>query len=54
MRYICLACGHIYDEELGDPDQGIPPGTRFADLPDEWACGFCGSEKDQFVVDDEE
>lgn len=40
----CLVCGYIYDEEKGDPDSGIPPGTMFEDLPDEWVCPVCGAE----------
>lgn len=44
----CLVCGYIYDEEKGDPDSGIPPGTRFEDLPDEWVCPICGAAKTQF------
>jgi rubredoxin---NAD+ reductase len=45
MRYVCLQCGHIYDEEEGQPDDGIPQGTAFPDLPDDWACPFCGAAK---------
>ena len=33
MKYVCQACGFVYDEELGDPDNGIAPGTKFEDLP---------------------
>jgi rubredoxin---NAD+ reductase len=54
MRWICLACGHVYDEAEGDPDSGIPPGTRFADLPDDWCCPFCGSEKMHFAPEEEQ
>jgi flavin reductase (DIM6/NTAB) family NADH-FMN oxidoreductase RutF/rubredoxin len=48
-KYKCLICGHIYDPEEGDPDSGIPPGTAFEDLPENWACPVCGAEKDNFV-----
>ncbi len=41
-------CGYIYDPEVGDEDSGIAPGTPFEDLPDDWACPFCGAEKDSF------
>lgn len=41
-KYICRACGLIYDEALGDPDSGIAPGTRFADIPADWVCPLCG------------
>lgn len=49
-KYICGVCGMIYNEELGDPDSGIAPGTRFEDLPDDWYCPDCGSAKDQFTL----
>ncbi len=48
-KYKCLICGHIYDPEVGDPDSGIPPGTAFEDLPDDWSCPVCGAEKENFV-----
>ncbi len=44
-KWRCLTCRHIYDEELGDPEHGIAPGTRFEDLPDDWACPECGVDK---------
>jgi rubredoxin-NAD+ reductase len=44
-RYKCLNCGHIYDEALGDPASGVAPGTRWEDLPEDWTCPECGSEK---------
>ncbi|MBS7645972.1 MAG: rubredoxin [Candidatus Bathyarchaeia archaeon] len=47
-KWRCLICGYIYDEDEGYPDSGIPPGTRFEDLPDEWRCPICGAEKTQF------
>jgi len=39
--YECTACGYIYDEEK--------EGILFEDLPDNWICPLCGSEKDDFV-----
>jgi rubredoxin len=33
--WCCIGCGEVYDEEEGLPDQGIPPGTRFEDLPED-------------------
>jgi rubredoxin-NAD+ reductase len=47
-QYICRACGDIYDEALGDPDSGLAPGTRFADIPDDWECPVCGVTKADF------
>ncbi len=41
-KYLCLACGYIYDPEEGDPTSGIEPGTAFVDLPDVWVCPLCG------------
>lgn len=46
--YICNACGLVYDEAKGDPDSGLAPGTRFADIPDDWACPLCGVTKTDF------
>lgn len=45
----CEPCGYIYDPELGDPDGGIAPGTKFEDIPDDWVCPICGVGKDMFV-----
>ncbi|MFK8078659.1 MAG: FAD-dependent oxidoreductase [Granulosicoccus sp.] len=47
-RYICIACGLIYDEKEGDPDGGLAPGTRFEDIPDDWECPVCGVTKKDF------
>ena len=48
-RYRCENCGHCYDEALGAPEDGIAPGTRFAELPDDWFCPQCGAEKATFA-----
>jgi len=45
QRWICDACGFIYDEAKGDPDSGLAPGTRYADIPDDWQCPLCGLSK---------
>ena len=50
QRYICNACGLIYDEAKGDPDSGLPPGTRFADIPDDWVCPLCAVTKTDFSL----
>ena len=47
-KYECIPCGYIYDPEVGDPDSGIPKGTPFDKLPDDWVCPLCGASKDQF------
>lgn len=52
QRYKCLNCGTIYDEAAGWPDDGIAPGTRWQDVPDDWICPECGSEKRDFELID--
>jgi rubredoxin len=47
-KFKCEVCDYIYDEEKGDQDSGIEPGTKFADIPDDWVCPVCGVGKDQF------
>jgi len=46
--YICTVCQYVYDPSVGDPDNGIPAGTPFADLPDDWVCPVCGVGKEAF------
>ena len=48
MKYVCELCGKIYDEQLGDPAQKIAPGTPFDQLPEQYCCAYCGSEKEAF------
>lgn len=50
--YICEVCDWVYDPAVGDPDNGIDPGTEFDDLPDDWVCPVCGVGKDQFKKQD--
>lgn len=47
-KYVCTACGYVYDPELGDPDSGIAPGTSFEDIPEDWVCPLCGVSKSDF------
>lgn len=44
----CIVCGFVYEEAAGKPDDGIPPGTRWQDLPDDWCCPECGASKADF------
>ena len=37
-KYECILCGYVYDEALGDPDEGLAPGTKWFDIPDDWEC----------------
>lgn len=47
-KYICTVCNWVYDEEKGDPDNGIVPGTKWEDVPDDYVCPECGVGKDLF------
>lgn len=46
----CLVCGLIYEEELGWPEDGIAPGTRWEDVPANWTCPECGVTKAEFEM----
>ena len=47
-KYVCSVCGTVYDPAVGDPEHGIPAGTRFEDLPDDWKCPRCRQPKSKF------
>jgi rubredoxin len=49
-QWICTSCGFIYDPAEGDPDGGIPPGTPFEDIPNDWFCPVCGARKRDFEI----
>ena len=48
-KYEC-PCGYIYDPEVGDPEGGIAPGTKWEDIPEDWVCPICGLGKDAFTL----
>jgi rubredoxin len=48
QQWVCMVCGLIYDPALGLPEDGIPAGTRFEDIPDDWYCPDCGVTKLDF------
>ena len=50
QKWECIVCGLIYDEALGWPDDGIPPGTRWEDVPEDWTCPDCGVGKSDFEL----
>jgi rubredoxin len=50
QQWICTSCGFIYDPAEGDPDGGIPPGTAFEDIPNDWFCPVCGARKKDFEL----
>ncbi len=49
-KYECTVCGYIYDPAVGDPENGVAPGTAFDDIPDDWVCPECGAGKDAFEL----
>ena len=49
-KHECMMCGYIYDEALGDPDEGIAPGTTWEDIPEDWYCPVCGASKEDFEL----
>lgn len=51
MKYVCEACGWVYDEETGAPEQGVEPGTKFEDLPESFECPLCGVGTDMFAAE---
>lgn len=50
QKWQCIVCGFIYDESVGMPEDGIPPGTRWMDIPETWACPDCGVAKADFEM----
>ena len=51
-KYVCDVCGYVYDPALGDPDNGVAPGTPFEKLPADWTCPLCGVGKENFSPED--
>lgn len=54
MKFICELCGYEYDPAVGDPENGVPEGTEFDELPDDWVCPLCGASKDDFEKQDDD
>lgn len=48
-QWECEECCFIYDESLGLPEEGIAPGTKWQDIPDDWVCPDCGVRKSMFI-----
>jgi rubredoxin len=49
-QWVCVICGWIYDEAAGVPEEGIAPGTRWADVPADWRCPLCDVGKEDFAL----
>jgi rubredoxin len=47
-KWVCTCCGYVYDPAVGDPENGVPPGTTFENLPPGWRCPRCYSLKRAF------
>ena len=48
--WMCQSCGYIYDEAAGDQTEGLAPGTRWADITEDWLCPMCGTPKSDFEM----
>ncbi|WNJ88069.1 rubredoxin (plasmid) [Bosea sp. 685] len=48
--WICALCSLVYHERDGWPDEGIPPGTRWIDVSEDWLCPDCGAAKGDFEM----
>ena len=49
-KYIC-PCSYVYNEDKGDPEHGVAPGTEWENVPEDWVCPVCQLGKDMFVED---
>lgn len=50
-KYTCTLCGYVYDPAEGDPDNNVPVGTAWKDVPADWVCPLCGAGKDEFEAE---
>ena len=48
MKYLCSVCGYIYDEQEGNPENNVPEGTLWEDVPPDWKCPICNAPKSLF------
>ena len=48
--YQCKNCLTVYDEQIGEPENGIDPGTLFKELPNTYSCCVCDAPKENFVA----
>jgi rubredoxin len=46
----CILCAFVYDEAAGLPEEGIAPGTRWADVPETFGCPDCSAKKAEFEM----
>ncbi len=50
--YMCTICGLMYHEQEGWPEEGISPGTKWEDVPENWECPQCGAKKSDFDMEE--
>lgn len=50
-KYVCTVCGYVYDEAAGSPENGVAPGTKWADVPEDFVCPLCGAGKSEFEAE---
>jgi rubredoxin len=46
----CALCAFVYDEAKGMPEEGVPPGPRWEDVPETWSCPDCAASKSDFEM----
>ena len=54
MEYVhqCTHCLTVYDDKMGEPENGIAAGTAFESLPGNYACPLCDGSKNDYVKKD--
>ena len=52
-EFMCGICGYVYDEAIGIPEEGILPGTKWEDLPEDFVCPVCAGSKSAFRLVEE-
>ena len=50
-KYVCDVCGWVYDPAVGVPEAGIPAGTPWEEVPEDFECPLCGVGKDEFSAE---
>ena len=48
----CELCSFSYDEAVGLPEEGFPPGTSWEAIPEDWVCPDCSATKKDFILVD--
>lgn len=48
----CELCSFSYDEAVGLPEEGFPPGTPWEAIPEDWVCPDCSATKKDFILVD--